>query len=345
MEIDERKIKILEAIINDYIVSGELIGSRTIAKKYNLGISSATIRNEMADLEDMGYLQHLHSSSGRRPSDKGYRLYVDKLMTISQLSPQQELMIKQRLVDSALHEVDKMIKQATILMSQLTNLICIVRSPSVGKSYLTSIKLLKIGAFSILLIIITDSGIIKNNIIKLASEVSDGVIEKLNNVLNLRLKGLNVESINLVVINNLKKDLTGYDDIFNVIIPTLYDSLADIDDSDIYMEGTPNMFDYQKYNDIDRAKELLSMLYDKNKVKELLNNNSKISIKIGNENFLEDAKECSVISAAYSFGNQEIGSIGVIGPTRIPYSKVISILDVIVKEINDCLTNGSLDYR
>lgn len=345
MEMDERKIKILQAIINDYVRSGEPIGSRTIAKKYDLGISSATIRNEMADLEDMGYLQHLHSSSGRKPSDKGYRLYVDKLMQVSELSPEQELMIKQKFVDSALHEVDRMIKHATILMSQLTNLICIVRSPSVGKSYIKSIQLLKIDSITILLVIITDSGIIKNNIIKMANEIKDEVIKKLNNILNLRLKGLNVESINLVVVNNLKRDLTGYDDIFNIIIPTLYDSLADIDNSDIYMEGTPNIFNYQEYNDIDKAKELLSMLYDKKKVKGLLNNNSKISIKIGNENFLEDAKECSVISAAYSFGNQEIGSIGVIGPTRIPYSKVISVLAVIVKEINDCLTNGSLDDR
>lgn len=345
MGMDERKIKILEAIINDYINTAEPVGSRTIAKKYNLGISSATIRNEMADLEDMGYLEQLHSSSGRKPSDKGYRLYVDKLMHIQELSPQEELLIKSHVLDAALYEADKMIKQATMLLSELTKLTCIMEAPSVGKSYIKSMQLISLDNYNMLLLIVTDSGIIKNNIIKISKEINADKLLKFNNILNSTLKNLSIEQINLEVINNLKNDFTGYEDIFNSIIPALYESLNNSDKSEIYMEGTTNIFNYPEYNDIAKAKDFFTMLEDKVKVSGLLSSNSKISIKIGGENYVEDAKECSVISAIYSLGGRPLGSIGVIGPTRIPYSKVITILAKIVKEINDGLSNVYVDDR
>ena len=345
MEMDERKIRILEAIINDYIKTAEPVGSRTIAKKYNLGISSATIRNEMADLEDMGYLEQLHSSSGRKPSDKGYRLYVDKLMRIQELSPQEELLIKSHVLDAALYEADKMIKQATLLLSELTKLTCIVKAPSVGKSCIKSMQLVSLDNYNMLLLIVTDSGIIKNNIIKISKKTNADKLLKFNNILNDRLKGLSIEEINLEVINNLKNDFAGYEDIFNSIIPALYESLNISDNSNIYMEGTTNIFNYPEYNNITKAKDFLSMLEDKVKVSGLLSSNSKISVKIGEENPVEDAKECSVISAIYSLGDRPLGSIGVIGPTRIPYSKIITIIAKIVKEINDGLSNVYFDDR
>lgn len=345
MEIDERKIRILEAIINDYINTAEPVGSRTIAKKYDLGISSATIRNEMADLEEMGYLEQPHSSAGRKPSDKGYRLYVDKLMQIPELSPAEELIIKSQLLDAALFEIDKLIRQATMLISELTRLTCIVKAPSVKKSHIKVIQLMSIDENSILSVIVTDSGIIKNNMIRIGKHINTDVLNKLTNLLNARLKGLTVEDINLEVINNLRNDLTGFDDIFSAIIPVLYDSLNSIDTADIYMEGTTNIFNYPEYNDIEKAREFLALLEDKKKVKELLPTNSNISIKIGGENFEENAKECSIISATYSIGSRPLGSIGVIGPTRIPYSKIISILSKVVKEINDGLIIGYLDDR
>lgn len=345
MEIDERKIRILQAIINDYINTAEPVGSRTIAKKYDLGISSATIRNEMADLEDMGYLEQPHSSSGRRPSDKGYRLYVDKLMHIPELSLEEELIIKNQLLDAALYEIDKMIRQATVLISELTKLTCIVKAPSVKKSYIKAIQLINIDANNILSVIVTDSGIIKNNMIRIGKHIDADILTKLTNLLNARLKGLTVEEINLKVINHLRKDLDGYEDIFSAIIPVLYDSLNSIDAADVYMEGTTNIFNYPEYNDIERAKEFLALLDDKKKIKGLLSSNSNICIRIGGENIEENAKECSIISASYSIGGRPLGSIGVIGPTRIPYSKIISILSKVVKEINDNLTIGYMDDR
>jgi heat-inducible transcriptional repressor len=345
MDMDERKIKILQAIINDYINTAEPVGSRTIAKKYGLGLSSATIRNEMADLEDMGYLEQLHSSSGRKPSDKGYRLYVDKLMQIPELSAKEEMIIKSQLIDAALYEVNKIIKQATILLSELTKLTCIVNAPSAKQSFIKSIQLINIDSSNLLSVIITDSGIIKNDVIHLKKQIDTDIVVKLTNILNARLKGLTVEKINIEVINNLRNDLIGYDDIFNAIIPVIYNSLNSIDTSDVYMEGTTNIFNYPEYNDIDKAKGFLSLLEDKNKIQGLLNSNSNISIKIGRENDEESAKECSVITAVYSKENTPLGSIGVIGPTRIPYSKIISVLIKVVKEIDESLSLGYLDDR
>ncbi|MFL0195807.1 heat-inducible transcriptional repressor HrcA [Clostridium sp. WILCCON 0269] len=340
MEIDERKIRILQAIVNDYINTAEPVGSRTIAKKYNLGVSSATIRNEMSDLEEMGYLEQLHSSSGRIPSNKGYRLYVDELMPIPNLSPEELYIIKSQIIDAALFEVDKIIKQAINLLSQLTRLTSIVKAPSIRKGYIKHVQLINIESNkSILLVIIIDSGIIKNNLIKVGKAISDEVLAKLSNILNARLKNLSAEQINLKVINELRIDLNGYEDIFNHIISALYDSLNSVDNSQIYMQGATNIFNYPEYKDIEKARGFLSMLDNKDKVSGLLNSESSISVKIGEENYIEGAENCSVVSAVYSLNKRPIGEIGVIGPTRIPYSKVISILENVVREMNYILSH------
>ena len=184
MAIDERKIKILQAIINDYIVTGEPVGSRTIAKKYDLGVGSATIRNEMADLEEMGYLEQPHTSAGRIPSSKGYRLYVDKLMERPKLSRDEELRIKEYLINSAMNEVDTILKEACVLLSELTNLTCIVQTPSMKRSYIRSLQLIRIDDFNLIIVIATDSGVIKNHRIKVNSIPSNQELLRINEVLN-----------------------------------------------------------------------------------------------------------------------------------------------------------------
>ncbi|WP_298837822.1 heat-inducible transcriptional repressor HrcA [Clostridium sp.] len=348
MEMDERKIKILQAIITDYINNGEPVGSRTIAKKYDLGISSATIRNEMSDLEEMGYIEHIHTSSGRKPSDKGYRLYVDRLMELTKLSSEEEYMIKNHLINAALYEVDKIVKQATQMLSLLTNLTSIVKAPSVQKSCIKYIQLMNLDSISILFVIITDSGIIKNNVIKVSKPIGNATIEKLTNILNFRLGKLTIEQINLEVINNLKSDLASYEEIFAGIIPALYDSLSGVESSEVYIQGAANIFNYPEYNDITKAREFLVLVDNKESINSLLgtnDNTSKITIKIGGENFVECARECSIITAVYSASGVPLGSIGVIGPTRIPYGKVISVLTGVVKELNDNIAQIYNDHR
>jgi len=348
MEMDERKIKILQAIVTDYINNGEPVGSRTIAKKYDLGISSATIRNEMSDLEEMGYIEQLHTSSGRKPSDKGYRLYVDRLMQITKLSTEEQSMIKNQLINVALYEVDKIVRQATQMLSHLTNLTSIVKAPSVQKSCVKYVQLMNLDAGSVLFIIITDSGIIKNNVIKITKPISSDIIERLTNIVNFRLVRLTIEQINLEVINNLKSDLASYQEIFHGIIPALYDSLSGIETSEVYIQGATNIFNYPEFNNIDKAREFLVLVDNKESINTLIGTQDiigNITIKIGGENFVECARDCSIITAVYSASGIPLGSIGVIGPTRIPYGKVISVLTEIVKELNDNIAQIYDEHR
>lgn len=342
MAIDKRKIMILEAIINDYINTGEPVGSRTIAKKYDLGVGSATIRNEMSDLEDMGYLEQPHTSAGRIPSSKGYRLYVDNLMKQSRLTEDEELQIKKYIIDSAMFEVDKIVKQASTLLSELTNLTCIVQTPSVRKSCIKSVQIVRIDDNNLVSIFVTDNGVIKNHRIKITNAPDIQEIQKINFVINQRLSGLTIEEINLEVINNLKSDLGKYDELFNAILPALYDTLKEDSSSEIFMEGTTNIFNYPEYNDIDSAKQILNLLYNKDYVVELIAPEGDITIKIGEENYIPEAKNCSVISAEYSLGDTPLGTIGLIGPRRINYSKVIAIMAQVMKELNDALKNQRL---
>ena len=342
MTIDDRKIKILQAIINDYIHTGDPVGSRTIAKKYNLGVGSATIRNEMADLEDMGYLEQPHASSGRVPSNKGYRLYVDNLMENQLLTPEENLRIKQYIIDTAMLEVDKIVRQTSSLLSELTNLTCVVQAPSVKKSFIKSLQLMKVDNTTLVSVIITDTGVIKNHIIRVNSTPTVEELNKINAVINRRLVNLCIEQINLQVINKLKEDLHGYDELFNALLTPLYETLKNATDSpDLIMEGATNIFNYPEYNDIEKAKKMLSLLNDKDSLRDLLKTNENITIRIGEENYQPQAKECSIIAAEYSLGDRPIGTIGLIGPRRIDYSKVIAIMAEIVKELNNMLNNQS----
>lgn len=337
--IDDRKIKILQAIINDYINTGEPVGSRTIAKKYNLGISSATIRNEMSDLEEMGFLEQPHTSAGRIPSSKGYRLYVDRIMEYERLTLDEELLIKKSIIDGALYEVDTILKQAGTLLSELTKLTCVVKAASLKESHIKSIQLLKIDEYSLLCVLMTDNGVIKNKMIKIKKCPDSKGLSQISNIINKRLKNLTIEQINLQVINSLNEDLSGHEDIFSALIPTLYESLKKEETSSVFMEGATNIFNYSEYNDIEKAKEILSLLYNKDSIVQLIDSNENITIKIGDENFMPEAKDCSVISAGYYLRNRPLGTLALIGPRRINYSKVISIMTEVMKELNDSLSD------
>lgn len=336
MEMDDRKIYILKAIIHDYITCGEPVGSRTIAKKYDLGISSATIRNEMSDLEDMGYLEQLHTSSGRKPSDKGYRFYVDDLMKISALTSEEEAIIRNSLLDIAFEEIDKVLIEATEILSNLTNLTSVVKAPSLKTSSMRYLQLAPIDNNSILFTIVTNSGVIKNKVIKVEKSIDSSLILQINNALNFKLRNISFEDMSLEFLERLKQDLMQNEEIFNAIIPMLYETLINEDNSKVFIKGSTNIFNYQEYNNIDKAKDFLNFVNNVDYVKKLLDTDAKqgLSVKIGEENFLDSAKECSIITATYSYNGNPIGTIGVIGPTRIPYSKVIAVVDKLVKELN-----------
>lgn len=340
--IDERKLRILQAIINDYISTGEPVGSRTIAKKYDLGVSPATIRNEMADLEEMGLLEQPHTSAGRVPSSKGYRLYVDRIMEYERVSVEDELRIRNSMSETHEREteINSLIHEVSSLLSELTELTCVVNPPSIKKSFITSIQLVQVEHDSILCVMVMDNGIIKNKLVKVKGEIPNlQTLSQIAFVLTKCLQNLSIEEINLEVINNVKKYLEGYDHIFNAILPALYECLKSKSAEELIMEGTTNIFKYPEYNDIEKAKEMLALLHNKDYITSLIDSSDGITIKIGDENFIPEAKECSVISASYSIGGRDLGTIALIGPRRINYSKVLSIMDKVMKELNETLND------
>lgn len=224
------------------------------------------------------------------------------------------------------------------MLSRLTQLTCVVKTPSVKKSYLRAIQLINIEHNNMLLVIVTDSGIIKNSMIRVQGPVSSDILSRLNNMLNARLRNLTIEDINLEVINNMKNDLKGHDDIFNAIIPPLYECLNQ-DSHEVITEGETNILKYPEYNDINRAKEFLSFLDNKEVVNKLISDSKDTKVSIGEENYIPEAKEYSIVSRAYGTDGKTLGAIGIIGPTRMQYSKVISLLNKVIELLNESLKN------
>ncbi|HBM79769.1 MAG TPA: heat-inducible transcription repressor HrcA, partial [Clostridiaceae bacterium] len=260
MDLDERKRHILKALINDYIVSAEPVGSRTIAKRYRLGISSATIRNEMADLEDMGYLEQPHTSAGRVPSDKGYRIYVDQLMGVEKLSQEEAQYIRTSIQKIAMGEIERIIRETSKILSFLTNYTAMVMAPETRKSTLKRIQLVSIDTTHIVAIAITNFGVVKSTNISLSKAIDIDKLVAINNLLNDKLTGLTIEEINLEVITKIQREVRGYNEILNEILPILYDSLKCMDDREVYLEGSSNIFNYPEYNAIEKARSFLNIL-------------------------------------------------------------------------------------
>lgn len=344
MELDDRKKHILKILINDYIKTAEPIGSRTIAKKYGIGISPATIRNEMADLEDMGYLEQPHTSAGRIPSDKGYRIYVDYLMNDFELPQDEVNIIKNNIYKVTLGEIDKIIKDTTKILSVLTNYTALVVPPQMSKTTIKHIQLVAMDSMNILAVVVTNIGVVKNVMIKLTKPITADRLTTINNIMNDKLKGLTVEEINLKVISDMQKGMTGYGEILNEIVPVLYESLNCIDIDEVYLEGSSNIFNYPEYNAIDKAKSFLTVLESKDFLSKLMfNDNSSVKISIGHENDIDAIKDCSLITTTYKIGDDIIGSIGIIGPTRMYYSRVLAVLNHITDCLSDLLTEYYID--
>lgn len=337
MKLSERKKEILKAIINDYINTAEPIGSRTISKKYHIGLSSATIRNEMADLEEIGFLEQPHTSSGRIPSDMGYRYYVDKLMDVSCPMPQETQIMKKLMEFATLNEIDKIVQRTSKLLSEITQYTSAIIPPSVKSGMVNSIQLMQVTPTETIAVIVTDMGIIKHAVIRLPKAIDKDNLIKINNLLNDKLKGLTVEEIDLSVICSIQNEMGQYNEILNAIIPVLYDSLTKTS-SDVYLEGAMNIFQYPEYNDIDKAKSFLSLMERKEVVRNMIcEGDTTLSVTIGSENGVDAAKDCSIIKTSYSIGDRSIGRIAIIGPKRMDYPKVIGTLNRIAQTLNAML--------
>ena len=344
MELDERKRLILNAIIKDYVQNAEPVGSRTLAKKYEMGLSSATIRNEMADLEDMGYLEQPHTSAGRIPSDKGYRLYVDKLMKVNVPTSDEIITIKSFMQIATINEIEKIMKRTTKLLSQITRYTSAMLTPKFSKSTVKSIQLIEVTQSDVLAVIVTDTAMIKNVLIKLPRTINDSNLIKINNMLNEKLRGLTCEEINLAVITSIQSEMGGYNEILNAIIPVLHESLNSME-TDVYVEGATNILNYPEYNDLDKAKNLLLLMDQREVLGDIFEGGeNKLSVTIGSENELNEMKDCSIVKASYCIGDNSIGRIGIIGPRRMNYSRVIGVINCLVDVLNDVLKSNNEDY-
>lgn len=338
MNLGDRKRLILQAIIEDYVNTAEPVGSRTISKKYLTSTSPATIRNEMADLEDMGYIEQPHTSAGRIPSDKGYRLYVDQMMGQQSVDKKQNDMIKKQFMDT-LGEIDRMIKHASKLLSQMTQYTSIISTPQVKKTTLKHIQLIKINTATVLAIIITDAGIVKNSVLRLVGDVSNESLERISGYLNEKLNGMCVEDMAEAVLHDMPESQWGYREIVEQILPELMQTLIYSDSVEIYHDGAANILNLPEFSDISKARSFLNTLEEKDLMVNILNESKeRINVSIGSENKHEQLQNCSLITATYKLNGKTIGSIGVIGPTRMEYSKVISVVDCMTNNLSEILT-------
>ncbi|MBE6013613.1 heat-inducible transcriptional repressor HrcA [Anaeropeptidivorans aminofermentans] len=347
MMLNDRKIKILEAIINDYILSAEPIGSRTIAKKYDLGISSATIRNEMSDLEEMGYIVQPHASAGRVPSDKGYRLYVDRLMQYRELT-KEEVEYLQGIIINNINHMEYLMRETAKAISVLTNYTTIVSEPEVTRTKIKHLQLIPMDESSVVVVLITDNKVIKNHIIRVAHAPQYDELNKLSLVLNNAFSGKTIEEISGTSCDDIISKIGGVNDskTFELIINAIKQLVAQEDNIKVYTSGVNNILEFPEFSDIEKARNIFRTFEEKQILITLLGKDAadKIEVVIGSENNIEQLKDCSIIKANYKYGNKSLGAIGIVGPTRMDYSQAVSVLYGIVKNLNHLIyyiTNDS----
>lgn len=344
MELSDRKLKILEAIISDYISEGEPIGSRTIAKNYSLGVSSATIRNEMSDLEDLGLIIQPHASSGRIPSDKGYRLYVDNLLNNRKPSADYEINVLSEIISNNINKIEVLMEETAKAISLLTNYVAVVSTPlsNFNNLKIKHLQLVPVDQSSLLLVIVFENSEVRNIMINLDSTKYSYTLEYLNNTtaaLNNVLLGMCLEDINKETIELLVDFLNGDDSLINLIIKNLID-VESTNEGKIYTKGVNNILTYPELSaNMDKAKQVFKAIEQKDFLKDLVSNSEEenLEIVIGSENDIVEMKDFSVIKARYNVGNNKYGNIGIIGPKRMNYEETIAVLNKIVSNINIAL--------
>lgn len=346
LELTERQVTILNAIIRNYLATGEPVGSRTISKYTDLNLSSATIRNEMSDLEELGYILQPHTSAGRIPSDKGYRFYVDHLIKEKdrEVSEMKEFVIEQT------EKMDKMLKQAAKLLANNTNYATLVSAPSFNMNKIKFIQLSAVDDEQILAVIVMNSNMVKNHIIEVSQPLDNETLLKLNILLNTSLNGLALNEINLGTIARLKEQAGIHSSIVSDILDTLATTLSENEDLQIYTSGTTNILKYPELSDSKSAAELLSAFEEKEELQSLINgtlseesDETGIQVYIGDESRIQTMKDCSVVTATYDLGEGVKGTIGIVGPKRMDYENVMDNLKHLKSQLDGILKKNKME--
>jgi heat-inducible transcriptional repressor len=332
--LSERQRLILRAIVDDYVQSAEPVGSRTISKREDVGYSPATIRNEMSDLEEMGYLEQPHTSAGRIPSQKGYRFFVDHLIEPHEVSPADIIQFK-RFFTSRMNELEQVVQQTAIILSQLTNYTSIVLGPDMPGETLKHVQIVPLSDYSAVAIIVTNTGHVENRTISIPKGVSVHEIEKLVNLLNQRLSGVPLQHFKHKIYTEMAHELRAHIESYEQVLQMLEQVTAKEADDRLYLGGTAKMLNQPEFKDVEKAKGILELLEQNQIVLKLIGqpHSNGLQIKIGQENGLDVVSHCSIITAAYSLDGLHLGTIGIIGPTRMEYRKVIGLLNHIATDL------------
>lgn len=345
MQLDERKMKILQAIIRNYLETGEPVGSRTISKYTDLNLSSATIRNEMADLEELGYILQPHTSAGRIPSDKGYRLYVDKMMEDKEreIGEMKEMLLEKE------DKMDHLLKQVAKVLAANTNYATMITAPQIHRNKLKFIQLSRVDAHQLLAVIVVEGNVIKNTMLSIADELDEETLLKLNILLNTHLNGLSLEEINLGMISAMKQQAGIHSAIVSEVIDAVAEAIKADEDLEIYTSGTNNILKYPELADKQKASELINTFEEKQMLTELVQSSladesgTGIQVYIGDETPVQSMKDCSVVTATYELEEGMKGTIGIIGPKRMDYDKVVGTLKTLMHQLDDLYKNNRKD--
>ena len=334
-ELDERKMKILQAIIRNYLETGEPVGSRTISKYTDLNLSSATIRNEMADLEEQGYILQPHTSAGRIPSDKGYRLYVDSMLAEKdrEVTELRELLVEKE------DKMDHLLRQVAKVLAVNTNYAAMISSPLYHGNKLKFIQLSKVDEHQVLAVIVVEGNMIKNTMLHVDEAPDQETILKLNILLNTHLNGKSLDEINLAMIANLKQQAGIHSDM-GEIIDAVAEAIQADEDLEIYTSGTNNILKYPELADKELAGQLITTFEEKQALNQIVQetladeNSTGIQVYIGNETPVQTMKDCSIVTATYELGEGMKGTVGIIGPKRMDYDKVVGILKNLMTQLD-----------
>ena len=336
--LTERKLTILKAIIQNYLETGEPVGSRTLSKYTDLKLSSATIRNEMADLEDLGYIFQPHTSAGRIPSDKGYRFYVDLLME----KKEQEISEREDALLEKTDKVEKVLQQAAKVLASNTNYATMVSAPVNSRNTLKFIQLSQVDEEQIVAVIVLGGNVIKNKIIEVGETLSNENLLKLNMLLNTTLNGLSIDQITLGLIARLKEQAGIHSEVIGHVLDAVAEIIHVDNDMEIYTSGATNIFKYPELSDKQSAQEIISAFEEKQQLAALVTKSMAndgedrdIQVYIGDESNVENMKDCSVVTATYELGEGMQGTIGIIGPKRMDYEHVMKTLKTLMAELDD----------
>lgn len=337
MDLIDRKYRILQAIIDDYILTALPVGSRTISRKYEQKLSSATIRNEMSDLEELGYLDSPHTSAGRVPSNKAYRLYVDQMLQPLPLSVEETEFIN-RCFDRRIHQVDDLSMRIAKALSSMTHYTSAVmtRSPR-NEQVLSHLQLVPVADRRVLLVLVTQSGTVKQSVLELGSPVAPDELYAVSRILSSQLEGLRLSELPDALMR-----LSGSGTDVHEVVRAMAEQQPAESQSDIValaIGGRSNLLSFPEYADVDKAKALLSVLETREKIVSLLDHHGEmeISVRIGPETGLEETRDCSIVTASYRLSDGRVNTIGLIGPTRMQYGKVLSVLSQVGRSLGTIL--------